>query len=189
MRRPVLEKQYVKSKSGQLRSSAGRGYTVAIRVPKTDFWRSDGWQGYRQWERTGRFEPTTADGHAPSYLMIPTGEQRPQRVRSAAPIVAAAATARPIGGMSVDELKAELASNGLPDKGKKEELAKSVQDAREDLEAVQQARAPKLALRVLPAVIRSRRRGRRTRLWVDPPDFALDSLEPIDPDFELPSGV
>ena len=87
-------------------------------------------------------------------------------------------TKKEVNKMSVDELRAELVSLGLPDAGKKPELVKALREAREDPSTARQANAITLARRVLPAhglQAHSPTRGAAREGSIVRPDYGLAS--------------
>jgi hypothetical protein len=151
--RAVVGEEWKQSKSGQLKSSAGRFYCVPVRVPPTDHWRSEGWAAYLQWARGGAGASADAAQIHESFYLGWKGAEPPTLTRTVPTATATAAAAQPepnVDAMDVTSLKAELAAKGLPDKGKKAELQEAVRLARADLGAARQAQAVKVALRELP---------------------------------------
>ena len=173
--RPILEYQWRRTKSGQLKSSAGRFYKVPIRAPQHHFWREEGWAAYRAWvvRRDGpATEPQTAEGWAaattaaPVYSRMPgwlpgpgafasywlgwKDDSPPQRARVVMATVAAPQSEEPVEKMKADELRAELAHKGLSTDGKIAALRERVEASRADLDAVRAEEALSLDRRDLP---------------------------------------
>jgi hypothetical protein len=153
----TLTQVWKRRKSGQLASSAGRWYKVAIRAPKTDVWRHDVWLEYKATLKPQQLRssatPAPAPAPATSYWLGWRGADPPHQP----PIVPAAATvalpgaAQPVEALSVEALKAELSADGLEVTGKKADLQQRVREARTDLDAAQRAAAPTLLRISLPA--------------------------------------
>jgi len=64
--RPTLEEVWKRHKSGQLASSAGRWYKVAIRAPKTDDWRYDVWLEYKTTLKPQQLRSSASAAPAPA---------------------------------------------------------------------------------------------------------------------------
>ena len=198
--RVTLEKVWKRKKSGQLSSSSGRKYCVAIRVPMTNLWMEDVWAryiarynevplegdveplpGYHLPART-RMAPCEKDIGAP--LAVPTSPTRAQFV---------APPERPeVTTMKVDELKAELSAAGLPATGLKPVLVAAVIAARANPSAAQAAAAPQIARTEIP--VPSPRRTTRVHTFIGGTKLPfggtlpkkVDSLVVVQPDAKLP---
>jgi hypothetical protein len=150
--RPILEYVWKGSKSGQLKSSAGRFYKVPIRAPKTAFWIADGWKAYRAWHDAYPFDNPPPQQPVRAFWLGWKGPSPPQRTRIVlrAPPTAHAQTAeREIGDMKAEELRTELASKGLASDGKVAYLRERVAAARANLDGVRSEEAQKVDQREL----------------------------------------
>eukprot|EP00966_Prymnesium_polylepis_P222061 5138016-Prymnesium_polylepis.1 len=187
--RQTLEYVFRVKKSGQLKSSAGRGYTVPIRVPQTAFWRAEGWAAYKAWVHARDGAPWTAQTvedyaagplqrtDAPGWLPAPHAmasywlgwrdADPPQRARVVVAQVQAPPPDKALDAMTGPELQAELLSKGLDEKGKVSELRERAAAARENLEEARAREAPTLDRRDLPP--RASPRGHVTSPRAAPP--------------------
>jgi hypothetical protein len=168
--RAVLEHVWRQQKSGQLKSSAGRFYKVALRAPKTGFWRTDSWGAYvesRKVAPPSRVSPRKVPAQSETALkktaarsyylgwkgssLPPEPAVAPTTATALAPAAAPAAAPKPAAAsMKVPQLQAELAAYSLPTEGKKPALVMMVEAARKDPKAARHAAKPASAQRVLP---------------------------------------
>ena len=161
--RSILEHVWSRRKSGQLKSSAGRAYRVPVRPPQTDRWRRDGWELYLQSVQGKEPPPASASAPLRSYDLGWYGPDPPRlSPLQTAPAETAAAPLAVVDAMTAPALRAELAAQGLSDKGRKGELQLQVAAARADIAAVRIAQAVPLARRPLPDMPRGSPRRQRS---------------------------
>ena len=191
--RQILEYEWRQSKSGQLKSSAGRFYKVPVRAPQTDFWRPESWRAYKlslqeapppQCASEHLAAPLNRAGSVYSAGWLSDvkayrscwlgwqGADPPERARIIVAQAVPPPTGKPVDEMRVEECKAELAFHGLGDTGKLQELRERITAARTDPATARAQEAPKLSRHALPAVASPRehlssprveRASRRTR--------------------------
>jgi hypothetical protein len=186
--RAVLEHVWKQDKSGQLKSSAGRKYKVAIRAPQTNFWMFDVWQEYSSTLDTGRRRSQRRSTHPmPGYALGWTGLDPPAPTFQPPPPATEPSQLRPVAALTIAELKAELtACLGMIPKGNKAELRKVLQDARDDLDAVREAQAPVLARTRIEYPERPMQRPSPSRPPVRTAANLSDDMVTVRPEFAIP---